>query len=608
MEAKKIINKIRSRSNPQYSEYIDLCNYVDSDSPLVQELPSLKVAILRNFTVELLIPVIKAEIFLLGFRPEIYVGSFDAIAHDVMSHNSDLFQFSPDVIILDLWLNGLAPKLVEGFNGLSETSRHDEVDRIVDELNNIIMSIKQKATIPILINNFPLPDYASAGIFDSQESDQQVDTIINLNRVLLQTAKKYSDVYVVNFMTVFARIGSCTIDERYWHTARAPLGRQSLVAIGQEYGRFFRALKGKSKKCLVLDCDNTLWGGVIGEEGLNRIKLGNAYPGSCYQSFQREILNLYNRGVILAICSKNDELEVLSVLRNHPDMVLRERHFATWEINWNDKAGNLVKIAQELNIGLDSIVFADDNPFELELILDQLPEVEVIDLSGDPSPFRSKLLMRGLFDSLTVSQEDKGRTDMYLGDRKRKQLLATSTSLENYLCKLNMRAGIGIPCDINIGRIAQLTQKTNQFNLTTKRYTEGQIREFLDNPNYDVFYIQLRDRVAELGIIGVAIIQYSSDQAFIDSLLLSCRALGRKIEETLLANIIQTVREKGYKKLVGLFVPTLKNTQVADFYKKCGFELMKNEEDKTTWLMHVEDKEFSGPEWICVQKLYEARG
>lgn len=605
MKKNEMTHKIQSRRNQQYSysDYINLCNYIESDAPNIKSLPSLKVAILRNFTVEPLLPVIKSEIFLLGFRPELYVGNFDAIALDVLNGDSEFFQFKPDIVILDLWLDGLAPKLIEEFHCLSEGRRQEEMGRVISDIEDIIIGIKNKTNLPILINNFPLPSYASIGIFDSQESDLQVESIINLNRNLLKCVRKYIDVYIVNFMTVFARIGSFTIDERYWHIARAPLGRQSLVAIGQEYSKFFRALKGKRKKCLVLDCDNTLWGGIIGEEGLNGIKLGNVYPGSCYQSFQREILNLYNQGVILALCSKNNESEVIDVLRNHPDMILREEHFAAWQLNWDDKATNLVKLAQELNIGLDSMIFADDNPFEAELIIDQLPEVEVLNLSGDPSTFRLKLLSSGYFDSLTFSKEDKVRTEMYLSDRQRKQLFEASTSLDDYLRKLNMVAGIGFASNETIGRIAQLTQKTNQFNLTTKRYIEGELKAYLDKPEYDVFYIRLRDKIAELGIIGVAIIHYVGDQAIIDTLLLSCRALGRKIEEALLAYIIQTVSGKGYKQLIGLYTSTSKNIQVANFYEKCGFELLQNGNGRTTWVMDIKNKVFSCPPWITVERI-----
>lgn len=603
MKQYDMIHKIQRKRNSQYSDYINLCNYVESDDPYIESLPSLKVAVLRNFTVEPLIPVLKGEIFLLGFRPELYIGNFDAIAFDVLNNDSEFFQFKPDIVILDLWLYGLAPKLIEEFNSLSEGRRQEEMERVMSDIEDIIIGIKKKINLPILINNFPLPNYASTGIFDSQENDLQIDSIVNLNRNLLKRAKKYIDVYIVNFMTVFARIGSCTIDERYWHIARAPLGRQSLVSIGQEYGKFFRALKGKRKKCLVLDCDNTLWGGIIGEDGLNGIKLGNVYPGSCYQSFQREILNLYNQGVILALCSKNNEADVIEVLKNHPDMILREEHFASWQLNWDDKATNLVKLARELNIGLDSIIFADDNPFEAELIVDQLPEVEVLDLSGDPSTFRLKLLSSGYFDSLTLSKEDKVRTEMYLSDRYRKQLFNASTSLDDYLRKLNMVAEIGLANEETIGRIAQLTQKTNQFNLTTKRYTEGEIKAYFDKAEYDVFYIKLRDKIAELGIIGVAIIHYVDGQAIIDTLLLSCRALGRKVEEALLAYIIQTVKEKGYKQLLGLYISTSKNMQVADFYEKCGFERLQNENGKTIWMMDNQGKLLSCPPWITVERI-----
>jgi FkbH-like protein len=474
------------------------------------------------------------------------------------------------------------------------------VDRLLSDIRDIIVNLRRKISAPVFLNNFPLPLYPSYGIFDFQEPFQQTDSVITLNQKLLPVAKEFSGVYMVNFMNLFARIGGQAIDSVRWQSARAPLGKNSLIPVGKEYGKYFRAVKGKNKKCLVLDCDNTLWGGIVGEDGLGGIKLDSTYPGSCYRDFQQEIINLYQRGIILALCSKNDENDVFSVLEKHPGCLLKKEHFAAWRVNWEDKAGNIIQIAKELNIGLDSIVFADDNPFETMLVAEQVPEVAILDLSGDPAAFRQKLLSCGFFDALSLTKEDRERTKMYLNERERRTLQEASVSIEEYLKKLKMVAKIEIPDDIAIPRVAQLTQKTNQFNLTTKRYTEAEIKSFLLSDNRDVFYLHLRDNIAELGIVGVAILVYEKETAVIDTFLLSCRALGRKTENVFLTFLEQTAALKGAEKLIGRYVPTAKNAQTANFYKKSEFSLLLEMPEMAEWVIDLTGKAFSFPDFIKV--------
>jgi HAD superfamily phosphatase (TIGR01681 family) len=282
----------------------------------------------------------------------------------------------------------------------------------------------------VLLNNFPLPAEPTLGILDAQSSAYHTGTILRLNAELLREAGEANDVSVVDFMRIFAAYGSTNfVDERYWHIARAPLAQKALVPLGTEYGKFVRALRGKAKKCLVLDADNTLWGGIVGEDGLAGIKLGPTYPGSAFVALQREILNLHDRGVILALCSKNNEADVLEVLRDHPDSLLKEEHFSARRINWDDKVTNLRRIAAELNIGLDSMVFVDDNPFEAEFVREQLPEVAVLALPPNAfASYRSLLSRPGYFDALTFTAEDRRKNAMYAENRQRQALEAESGS------------------------------------------------------------------------------------------------------------------------------------------------------------------------------------
>ena len=588
----------RLRREWSYTAYLAAANAVDAAD---NELPEHRVAWLRNVTVEPIVPVVKGEIALTGAKPQIYLGDFDTIASEVLDSGSALYRFKPDVIFLTHWLEALNSRLARRFVSLSAQEVHAATEAILEDIARNLAAIRKSTNAAILINNFPSPDFLSFGILDANRAQSQSQMVQDLNHGLRAITGKTPDVYLVDFVQLFARIGSAQgFSDRDWHMSRTPYSRHALVPLGQEYGKFLRALRGKSRKCLVLDCDNTLWGGVLGEDGLEGIKLGDTHPGSWYVAFQQEILNLHDRGVILAICSKNNEEDVLEALQKHPAQVLREEHFACRQINWEDKVTNLRRIAERLNIGLDSLVFADDNPLECGYVREQLPEVEVIDLPKDPSAFRSALLARGLFDTLTISQEDRERTRMYRADAERQKIMQDAGSLEEYLAKLQLVAHIDVPDPSTLARVAQLTQKTNQFNLTTIRYTEGQIRALAEGADSDVFYIRVADRVADLGIIGVGILKYQDDTAVVDTLLMSCRALGRGVENALAAFLINTARANGCARMVGCYRSTKKNVQVAEFYRKLGFTSVRSDEDGSDWERRLDDNPVPSPHWMTV--------
>jgi len=583
-------------------------NVLDTLSPKMSNLPPLRVAILRNFTVDPLISVIKGEIALAGFYPLLYFGDYDAIVRDVLDPASALYEFRPDFIIVAQWLDVLSPRLCTRFLSLSSDQVTTEVDHVLATIHEIIDGLRQYSTAPVIVNNFPLPAYPTLGILDAQSEAYETQTILKLNNEMLRAVRQWRDVYLVDYMRLMARVGSAHgVDERYWQIGRSPIARHALLPFGQEYGRFFRSLRGKIRKCLVLDCDNTLWGGVVGEDGIGGIKIGTAYPGSSFQAFQREILNLHDRGVILALASKNNETDVLDVLRNHPDMILRETHLATWQINWDDKATNLQRIAQHLNIGLDSLVFVDDSQFECELVSEQLPEVAVLHLSSDPSAFRTQLSAAGFFDVLSFSSEDRKRNQMYRDEAQRKDLVMSTGSLSEYLTRLELVAEIGLADAITIPRISQLTQKTNQFNLTTRRYSEGDIRAFADNADVDVVYLRLRDRISDLGLVGVAIVKYHDDWAEVDSFLLSCRALGRGAEEALLAHLLNIAYFRGCRRIRGYYRFTNKNGQVTGFYRQRGFQLIGENEQESIWELLLDRANYAPPNWIAL-KLIDNEG
>jgi FkbH-like protein len=588
----------RLKTEASYSNYSAVANALAHTEAHDTGWDVLRVAVLRNFTIEPLIPVIKGEIASIGYYPKIFLGDFDAIPRDVFNPDSALFQFNPDMIILAQWLDTLSPDLSARFPSLKPEQVSDLTEGLLTRITDFVASIRKVSSSPIFVNNFPLPPYPALGILDAQSEHLQTHTILTINQGMVRRLSDERSIYIIDFMSLMARIGGAnTIDDRYWQIGKAPIGRKCIVEVAREYGKFIRALRGKVRKCLILDCDNTLWGGIIGEDGMKGIQLGTDFPGSGYREFQREILNLHDRGVILAMCSKNNEADVLEVLHRHPECLLREENFATWQINWEDKATNIKRIAGELNIGLDSLVFVDDNPFECNFIREQLPQVAVIQLPTEPSRFKNVLMASALFDSLAFSAEDRRRNKMYRDQAIRVKLQSSAASLEEYLRKLEIVAEIALADEAMIPRISQLTQKTNQFNLTTTRYTEGDIRGVADKPGSDVCSLKVRDKISDLGLVGVAIVKYYERRAEIDTFLLSCRALGRGVEMTLLAWLMNFCRTKGFGTIIGRYRKTAKNGMVENFFPEQGFELVRQDDHETVWEKPLSG-ETAGPDWI----------
>lgn len=553
-----------------YGAYASVANALSS--PMGDALPPYNIAVLRNFTVEPLLPVLEGELALVGRRAAIHLGGLDTMVQDALGGSDSPLHAQPELVIVAAWLPGLSLRLCERFASLPAEGLHTEVRVLIEMVEQILLGVRERTQAPILLNNFPLPPHPAFGVADAQSKNQQTQTLLAVNQHLLALRSHIPNLYIVDYLCTFARLGAAVCwDHRGWQLARAPLGSKALVDLGRQYAALIRALQGKSRKVLVLDCDDTLWGGVLGEDGMGGIRIGETHPGSSYQAFQRAVLNLKDRGILLALASKNNEADVLEVLRSHPGMVIREDDLAAWQIHWGDKANSLSLLADELGLGLDAFVFADDNRFECDLVRQTLPEVAVIHLKGNPSGFPDLLHEGCLFDALVSSTEDQRRTKMYFGERERRRLKSDANSLEEYLHKLKLVAEICEADVTTLPRIAQLTQKTNQFNLTSRRYSESDIAAFAGDSSMRVYGLRLRDRIDDLGLIGAAILHLAGDGASIDTFLISCRALGRGAETALLAYVVKDARRHGASQIRGEFCPTSRNGQVADFYSRHGF-------------------------------------
>jgi len=554
-----------------YLEIQSLLNHAD-----LEKLPRLSISILRNITLEPMEPYLRYHAYQTGFNACIRFGDYDNIFQDAHTGRTSLLGSDTDCVMIFMHLKTLSDILSGGFTGLDSDQIQSETARIQKHVQSVLTGIRERTNAIILWHSFELPVYPSYGIWDSQIEEGQHGVIAGLNHDLRKNLKRVPDAYWVDMNLCLSRIGSDRFyDSRYWHIGRAPYARAGLQEIALEDFKFIRAFKSKNKKCLVLDCDNTLWGGIIGEDGLSGIKLSPSYPGSAYREFQQEIVKLYHRGILIALCSKNNEEDVWEVFNHHPDMVLKRDHIVAVRINWQDKAANLRQIAADLNIGLDSMVFVDDSEFEANLIRQTLPEVEVLHLPKEKTVEYANILAScGLFETLAVSAEDKKRGMMYHEERQRKQLQSQSTDIITYYKTLEMMVDICPADDFSVPRIAQLTQKTNQFNLTTRRYHDADILHFMKDSQTDVIYIKYRDRFGDSGIIGTCMISYEDRKAVIDTFLLSCRVLGRRIEDVLIRHVLRRARQRGCNIVEGEYIRTQKNNQAETFYPNQGFKEM----------------------------------
>lgn len=410
------------------------------------------------------------------------------------------------------------------------------------------------------------------------EDDHTLRSAIDrYNTILFEAEKTHANVKVIDY-SEFTRSYSASdlMDWKFYFISQMGINPKLTLDFKNWWQRKLDGIAMKRKKCIVLDLDNTLWGGVLGEEGVSGIKIGGDYPGKAYLFFQNSLLQLSKSGVILAVCSKNNESDVLEVWERNPFIVLKKEQFAAYRINWNDKASNIKELSEELNIGLDSFVFVDDNPSERELVKQMLPMVSVPQFPTQPYdlPCFFKRLVEEYFKIYSITEEDKKKTEQYKANAARVQSQRSFADFGAFLESLNIQITIEPANEFNISRIAQMTQKTNQFNLTTKRYTESDVKGFLSR-GWKVWCISVADRFGDNGITGCIMVNGCE----IDTFLLSCRILGKGIEKAFLKKILAMLKENGLEVIEASYLPTAKNVQVAEFYDGCGFQCIETEND-----------------------------
>jgi FkbH-like protein len=534
-----------------------------------------------------------------GIDVSVHLGDFGAHAQEILDNGSGLYRFAPDVVVLAVQTRDVAPDLWNGFADLSPEAVTAAIGRVVADFRTWIAAFRARSRAHLIVHNLESPAFPRAGVLDAQAETGQSEAIRAINGELGRLARTQPGVYVLDYDALVARHGRLAWrDERKWLTMRMPIAAPCMIRLVEEWLRFVHPLTGRVCKALVTDLDNTVWGGVVGEDGLAGIALGPEYPGAAYQALQRAILDLYQRGIILAICSKNNAADAMEALEGHPGMLLRPRHFAAMRINWSDKVQNLREIAAELNIGVDALAFLDDNPAERERVRSGLPEVAVIDLPDDPMAYAHALQQSPLFQRLNLSEEDRERGRYYAEERLRAELQRGAASLEDFYRSLLMEAEISTLTPATLARVAQLTQKTNQFNLTTRRYTEQQIAALAADPAWRVYSVRLVDRFGDHGLVGVLIIRCQPAAWEIDTFLLSCRVIGRTLETAVLATLAEQARFEGAARLVGWYVPTRKNAQVKDLYRAHGFACALEQDGSARWELDLGRAEIAPPPWI----------
>lgn len=578
MELKTLFDVKREIVSYKLTDYFSALKSIQSNVDLSAH-KKLNVAILRSYTAETIEPIMKLRLFLEGYIPEFFWGDYNQFSQEILDESSMLYKFKPDLIILMIRIEELMPQFIYNFGEAKYEEWSKNIAQLSGHLIHLVDVLNERTHAQVILQNMTLLREPYWGIFDSQNAEGQIGLVNELNDTLKKAFAEKPNSFIWDFDNFVTRIGANTIcDSKLFFTARNPFKQLAYIDICNDLLHYIMSALGKGKKCIVLDLDNTLWGGIIGEDGMAGIALGHEYPGNCYVEFQRELLKLHHRGIILALNSKNNESDAFEVFDSHPDMILKRSHIAAYQINWNNKATNLRILASELNIGVDSMIMIDDNPVECELIRQQCPQCLVVQLPEKHYLIPFILSRMPELENIRLTEEDKNKGKMYQQQLERKNLEKSATNLSDYLKALDSSIEIKEADKFTIPRISQLTQKTNQFNMTTRRYTEAEIIQFVESPATYVFSVASKDRFGDNGIVGVVILKMEEQNTIIDTFLLSCRVIGRTIEQSIVAFVADFAKRHGAKRLVGEFTPTPKNKPAADVYEKMSFTKINENE------------------------------
>jgi FkbH-like protein len=552
-------------------------------------LQRIRLGWLGTSTLEHLLPAARIACLRRGLLLDSYLAPYDQYRQELFDDQSGLARFRPHVVLLSIDHEhvGIPASLDAASNDVAA-----QVEQRTAELRALWRMAADKLGCAVIQQTIPNLAPRLFGSFDSVVPGSASSVIDQLNRAILADADK-ARVPILDLAAWVARLGhDAWFDPVRWFQAKQLVSPLLAPMYGELVARIVGAIRGRSRKCLVLDLDNTLWGGVVGDDGIDRLVLGyGSAAGEAFAAFQRYVRQLRSRGIVLAVCSKNDRAVAESAFANHPEMALKLDDFAAFVANWSDKAGNLRRIADGLNLGLDSLVFFDDNPAERALVRTELPMIAVPEVPEDPAYFVRVLEDAGYFEAVSFTDEDVARAQQYQDNGRRAQALESATDMDSFLRSLSMILTIGQVDAQSLPRVTQLINKTNQFNVTTRRYSEADLQAFVAQPTNIALHFRLADRFGDNGLIAVVLARPESSQRHVvDTLLMSCRVLGRGVELAMMNALVARARQCGVRELVGKYLATARNGMVADLYHRLGFTPMpKDDEDGATrWSLQLD--------------------
>jgi len=556
---------------------------------------TLRCALMASFTLDTLPPLVREKLNISGISSEWFVAPFNQYPQLILAADSALVADAPHIVFVAVAIEDLLENLPSAW--AAPEKRRAEAARRVAEFMSLMRHLTERLpAVRVFVHDFvPLVSQPLRTLAEKVGVGWH-SLALQANVALAAIGQECPQVHIVHLDAALASMPRTAVtDSRFFYHAKMRLGRDALDNLANEYARLARVFLGLRKKCIVLDLDNTLWGGVLGEEGMEGILLSDDGPGKAFQDLQRVLLEFYETGTLLGICSKNDEPLAMKVIREHPAMLLRPHHFAAMRINWQDKASNIIEMAHELNLGLDSFVFLDDSEFERADVQRRVPQVTVVDLPGDYSQYPEFVSRLPFFDALTTTEDDRRRGQMYVEDRERRAMEHTAESLEDFLRGLNIQVVVQRSTPQLVPRLAQLSQRTNQFNLTSHRYTESDLLSLQENQNWRLYAVLARDRIGDSGMSGAAFVEVepATKTARLDTFLVSCRVLGRGIESAFLAGVCSDLQASGITTLVAEYVPTEKNGLARDFLSKHGFQFTE-----PSWRRALDDGQCGSPAWI----------
>jgi FkbH-like protein len=547
--------------------------------------PTLRLAILGGCSLYPLHELLAHLLETSGVSCELFLGDYDNYTSEMMEADGALYRFQPQVVFL---LPGAQRCKFPGMLTDSREAAQAAGSALASQLLELCRSVHERTAAEVLVANFALPARRDLGEFRSRTlaSDWNFRKWVNLELGL--NAPTFVRICDLEFLA--NRHGALSgQDARAWFESKQPCSPSLLVELCREAAHLILSLRTPPKKVLVLDLDNTLWGGVVADDGLEGIEIGDTSPrGEAFKAFQKAVASLKERGVLLAVCSKNDHAVAMEVFERHPEMVLKSGDFVAFKANWEPKSDNLHRMAAELQLGIDSFVFADDNPAEIEIVRQFAPEVSTILLDGDPAEFAGQLQDCRWFEPRSITREDEQRTSQYRAEGERKSLLSSAADMDAYLESLEMEGVIREFTSVDVPRLAQLINKSNQFNLTTRRRTEAEVQSLIGQSDHVCFSVRLRDRFGDHGLISIVIACVSQGTLQIDTWLMSCRVLKRQVEDVVLNELCRLASIKGCSQLEGVYLATAKNEMVCEHYARLRFQARAVTSDRGEYVLGLD--------------------